>query len=260
MTKESERTGRRARRHNFRVQAPLLLALVVLWLVLWGHVDLISVATGILFSLLVVQVFYLPAVSLSGRFNILWFLAFCGLFLFRLLTASLQVAWFAVRPAAPPRSSVVAVPLRTRSDFMLTLVAEVSTLVPGSLFVEADRFKSIVYLHVLDGDSERKVRRARCEAYEFEGLLALALGTRDDIWRIDRDRVRRGLRPLPAGPRQRAHDREREAQLAKLTGEIPVVDASGAFRAPERAPSLREPEAAAEAVVLPARPEREESP
>lgn len=226
---DRSRAGRRRlRRYVLRVQAPLLLALVVLWLALWGHVDLISLATGIAFALGVVRVFHLPAVSLSGRFNPLWFLAFAGLFLGRLLAASFQVAWIALRPVRQPRSSVIRVPLRTRSDFILTLVAEVSALVPGSVLVETDRYASTLYLHVLDGDDEAKLRTARDEAHEFESLLALALGTRDDIWRIDRDRAARGLGRLPAGRRQLAHDLAREEQHARRTGEPRRIGPDGA--------------------------------
>lgn len=209
------RDARSVRRHRVRVQAPLLLALVALWLVLWGHVDVISVATGVLFSVLVVQVFYLPAVALSGRVNLWWSFAFFVVFMARLLRASIQVAWLAVRPAPPPGNSIIAVPLRTRSDFLLTLTAEVNILLPGSVVVEADRLGCVLYLHVIGCDSDEKVERAREEALDIERRLALALGSRDDIWRINRDRRAHGLPPIGDGPRQRAHEQLREAQLAE---------------------------------------------
>lgn len=207
------RPPRAVRKHDFRTQWPLLAALVVLWLVLWGHLDVISVTTGIVFSLLVVRVFYLPAVALSGRFDLLRSLQFFLVFLWRLTAASFQVAWIAVRPGAMPRNSVIAVPLRTRSDFVLTLTAEVNILVPGSVVVEADRLASVLYLHVIDCDTDEKVDAAVRNALEMEQGIALALGSRDDIWRINRDRRERGARLVCQSRRQRAHEAMRERQL-----------------------------------------------
>lgn len=205
---------RKALRHNIRTQLPLLIALVVLWLVLWGHVDVISVVTGIVFSVAVVRLFYLPAVALSGRFNILRAVHFLAIFLWRLTKASFEVARLAVRPKPLPRNSIVGVQLRTRSDFILTLTAEVNILVPGSVVVESDRLRSVIYLHVVNCDTDEKVERARLNALGIEQAIALALGSRDDIWRINRDRAAHGVRPVGASRAQRAHEQLREQQLA----------------------------------------------
>ena len=217
---------RAVRRHNLRTQLPLLVALVLLWLVLWGHVDLISVLTGVAFSLLVVRVFYLPAVALSGRFNLLRALQFFGWFLRRLTVASFQVAWLAVRPGPLPRNSIVAVPLRTRSDFILTLTAEVNILVPGSIVVEADRRGSVLYLHVIDCDTPQKVEAAVRDALESEQGITLALGSRDDIWRINRDRASHGLPRVGQSRGQRAHEATRDRQLDERRREL---EATGSF-------------------------------
>ncbi|KAB1659529.1 Na+/H+ antiporter subunit E [Pseudoclavibacter chungangensis] len=218
--KHHDRAERRTLRHNFRVQSPLLVALVLFWLVLWGHVDVISVVTGIVFSIAVVRVFYLPAVALSGRFNLWWFIVFLAVFMWRLTIASFQVAWLAVRPKPVPRSSVVAVPLRTRSDFILTLTAEVNILVPGSVVVEADRIGSVLYLHVIGADTDEKVAKAVEDALDIEERLALALGTRDDIWRINRDRREHGEAPVGLWRKQHAHEELRDEQLAERKREL----------------------------------------
>lgn len=206
--------SRQVRRHNLRTQLPLLIALIVLWLVLWGQVDVISVVTGIVFSVAVVRVFYLPAVALSGRFNPLRALEFFVMFIWRVSAASFQVAALAFRPKPLPGNSVIGVQLRTRSDFILTLTAEVNILVPGSVAVEADRMRSIVYLHVIDCDTDEKVAAAYRTALSIEQGLALALGSRDDVWRINRDRRLHGLKPVGQTPAQRAHEQMREQQLA----------------------------------------------
>lgn len=220
MMKVKDTSARKPRRHAILVQLPLLLALVAFWLVLWGHVDVISVVTGIIFSVIIVEVFYLPAVDLSGRINLWWTLVFFVKFVYRLVSASLIVAWLAVRPAKPPLGSVISVQLRTRSDFILTLTAEVNMLIPGSMVVEVDRMHSVLYLHVLDASTDESVESVKALALDVEEGLALALGTRDDLWRVNRDRVRRGLGPIGQSPAQKKHEAIRDKQFAH---DMPVI-------------------------------------
>ncbi|RRJ88345.1 Na+/H+ antiporter subunit E [Gulosibacter macacae] len=193
-------------------QLPLLVALVLLWLVLWGHVDVISVVTGIAFSVFVVRVFYLPPVELSNRFHLGWALVFLARFLWWVLRASVNVAWLALRPQKPPVSSIIAVRMRTRSDWLLTLAAEVNILVPGSVVVDVDRSLGVLYLHVLDADTPEEVEEARDFSFVIEEALTLALGSRDDLARVNRSRVDQGLKPLPISARQRRHEEALEAE------------------------------------------------
>ena len=66
-------------------------------------------------------------------------LLFLGYFAFELVVGSFSVAFAAFSPKAKGRSSVVAVQLATRSDFVMTLTAITISLVPGSIVVEVDR-------------------------------------------------------------------------------------------------------------------------
>ena len=110
--------------------------------------------------------------------------------------------------------------LRTRSDFILTLTAEVNMLIPGSMVVEVDRMHSVLYLHVLDASTDESVESVKALALDVEEGLALALGTRDDLWRVNRDRVRRGLGPIGQSPAQKKHEAIRDKQFAH---DMPVI-------------------------------------
>lgn len=177
-------TEKRRIRIGLWKQAPLLIALVVLWMLLWGAFSWLNLATGILLAVLVTRVFYLPPVELSGRFNPLWFLAFLLRFGAELVLASFQVAFQALGPRGIRTNSVIAVQLRTRSDFLLTVTAIAVSVIPGSLVVEVDREASILYLHVLGTRSERDIERARDSALSVELALVRALGSRDDMERM----------------------------------------------------------------------------
>lgn len=171
-------------RWRFTQQLPLLVALVVLWMLLWGEVTLLSVGSGFLVALVVTRLFYLPPVELSGRFNVLWFLAFLARFAFDVVVGSAVVAWQAVSPRRVRTNAIIGVPLRTSSDFVLTMTATVSTLVPGSVVIEVDRDASVLYLHVLGVPDERAIDRARSVVLRNERALVRAVGSRDDLAKV----------------------------------------------------------------------------
>ena len=167
-------------------QLPLLLVLVLLWMLLWGSLSVLTILTGVVVAIVVTRAFYLPPVELSGRFNPFWFLVFLGYFAFELVVGSFSVAFAAFSPKAKGRSSVVAVQLATRSDFVMTLTAITISLVPGSIVVEVDRGAGILYLHSLGADSDERIGRVRREVQRTEIRLVRALGSKDDVERVCR--------------------------------------------------------------------------
>jgi multicomponent Na+:H+ antiporter subunit E len=168
-------------------QIPMLIWLVVLWMLLWGSFTLLTLLTGAIVALLVTRVFYLPPLALSGRFNPWWALVFAVHFAYDLFRASIQVAWIAVDPRKVPRSSVVAVQLRSRSDLIMTLVSIAISLVPGSLVVEADRLRGVLYVHALATDTLDDVEYARATVLVVERRIVRALGSREDYERIEKE-------------------------------------------------------------------------
>jgi len=166
-------------------QLPLLVGLVVLWMFLWNQATVLAAATGIIVALLVTRVFPLPPVELSGRFDPWRAVVFLVVFVRDLVTASVQVSWQAVRPRGVRHNAIVAVQLHTRSDFIMTLVSEAVSLVPGSLIVEADRERSILYLHALSIDDDQQVESVRRNVLGVEERLVRVLGSTDDLRRIE---------------------------------------------------------------------------
>jgi multicomponent Na+:H+ antiporter subunit E len=165
-------------------QLPLIVVLVILWMLLWGNPSWLNLVTGLVLAVFVTRVFYLPPVDLTGRLHP-WHLAvFVGNFSFQLVTASFQVAAQAFVPRPVKRNAVIGVQLYTRSDLIMTLTAIALSLIPGSLVLEADREKSILYLHVLNTPTIDAVENARQQVLRIERRLVLALGSRDDLERL----------------------------------------------------------------------------
>jgi multicomponent Na+:H+ antiporter subunit E len=179
-------TDREQRQHvRWRIwqQLPLLVALVVLWMLLWGTISWISVLSGLIVAVVVTRVFYLPPVELSGRFNPLWFIVFLARFFVDLVAASFLVVAQAFRPRGIQSNAVIAVDLVTRSDFITTLTAITISLIPGSLVVEVDRDRSILYLHAIGIENLDEAERVRRRVLSVERSLVRAVGTRQDMER-----------------------------------------------------------------------------
>jgi multicomponent Na+:H+ antiporter subunit E len=60
---------------------------------------------------------------------------------------------------------------------VLTVVAEMVSLVPGSLVVEARRSTHTLFLHVLDARDMAGVEKMRAQVFALERRVVLALGT-----------------------------------------------------------------------------------
>ncbi len=174
----ASRDGRR--RVALVKQAPLLVALVVLWMLLWGSLTPLTIITGIVVAFVVTRTFYLPPVELANRFNPFWFAVFLGRFFGELIVASFQVALqaFARRPA--PYSAIVRVDLRTRSDFIMTGVSLAVSLVPGSVVLEVDRANARLYVHTLDISTAEEVEKAREHVLSLEHDLLRAWGSAEE--------------------------------------------------------------------------------
>ena len=162
-------------------QLPLIIALILLWMILWGTLSWLSLISGIIVAFVITRVFYLPPVDLAGRFNAWWAFRYLTYFLWHLAVASVQVTWLAVRRGPSPRTAILEVPLRTRSDFILTMVGLTVSLIPGSLVAEVDRFGSVLYLHVLNTPTEKEIQSMRRQAARIEELLIRAVGSREEL-------------------------------------------------------------------------------
>lgn len=179
MTTAPDTTAARLRT-PFLQTVPLLVALVVLWMLLWGSVSVLTILTGVILAVIVTRLFYLPPVELSGRFNLWWFLVFVGRVVVEMVIASFQVALQAFAREAMPTSAVVRVDLRTRSDFIMTGTAIAVSIVPGSVVLEIDRVNARLYIHALGARTVGAAEKARHHVLSLEHDLLRAWGSREE--------------------------------------------------------------------------------
>ncbi len=149
-----------------------LLWLLGVWLVLWSDLSVANVLSGLLVSGAIVATF---DGWRAGTVAIRPVRAarFAGHFLVKLVESSVVVAHTVVAPRGRIHTSIVAVPLRSGSDAMLTLVADAVNLTPGTLVLEVERDPPTLYLHALDGRDAARLRRS---VHRLEALAIDAFG------------------------------------------------------------------------------------
>lgn len=151
--------------------------LTLVWLALWGELSPLLVVGGVLVALLVCLAFPLPPLDLGSRVRPVPLLGVAARFLVDVVRASIQVAGVVLR-RRPVKNAVVAVDLETSSDFIMTLVAAMLSLVPGSVVVEARRSTHTLYLHVIDVPDAEAAESFRSDALALEQRLLRALPPR----------------------------------------------------------------------------------
>lgn len=179
-------TARRTLR-TLWVQLPFSVWLIAVWMMLWGQFTLLAAVTGIIVAILVTRVFRLPPVELSGRLNPWYLIVFAVLFLGAVVAGSLQVAWLVLRPRGRPRSAIMAVPLRTDDDLIMTHVGVTASLIPGSLVTDTDRDRRIIYLHVFGVESLDDVEKQRAQVLRWERRIVRAVGSREQYAQLRRE-------------------------------------------------------------------------
>ncbi|MBQ3358834.1 MAG: Na+/H+ antiporter subunit E [Microbacterium sp.] len=168
--------GKRHFWRDLRAQLPFLAWLVVLWMLLWGQFTLLAFVSGLVVAVFVTRVFRLPTVELSGRVNVFYAALFVVQFLWALLRGAVTVAIQVFDFRKQPGTAIIAVPLRYADDLVMTHVAVVSSLVPGSLVVEADRDRRVLYMHVIGVDGMDDVEKQRRIVLRWERRVVRALG------------------------------------------------------------------------------------
>ncbi|MBI9115840.1 Na+/H+ antiporter subunit E [Sanguibacter suaedae] len=186
------------RRRSIAAQWSTLVWLVAVWVMLWGDLSWANVLGGLALALLVTLVMPLPSIDFHGRLRPLGFLNLVFRFAVDLVAASVQVSMQAFRFGHTPRGAVVGVRLRSSSDLYLTLVAELASLVPGSLVIEAHRLTGMLYLHVLDVDVSGGVDAVRADTLALEERVMRAFASDEELLRAGIARRGRDQR-RPAG-------------------------------------------------------------
>lgn len=156
--------------------------LTAIWVLLWGNVSAANIVGGIAVGLVIMVLLPLPRVPVEGRIHVISLLELAVVFVYYAIKSSVSVAWLAIRPAAPPVTGVLRCRIAIKSDLVLTLFVDAMNLVPGTMVLEIDRTRRLLYVHVLDMGTQKAVDGFYAYVRRLEKLF-IAGFERDSDWK-----------------------------------------------------------------------------
>jgi multicomponent Na+:H+ antiporter subunit E len=165
----------------------LLFWLMLVWILLWGTVSAANIISGLAIALIITLLLPLPLVPIEGRVHPLSLMRLIGLVAWYLVVSSVQLAWLAIKPGPPPLSAVLRAPLAIKSDLVLALAVNIINLTPGTIVLEIDQVRRMIYVHVIDVGSDRAVNRFYRQITQIERLLVASF-EREEHWRPSAER------------------------------------------------------------------------
>jgi multicomponent Na+:H+ antiporter subunit E len=165
----------------------VLIWLMLVWILLWGTFSAANMLSGLVIALIITLLLPLPVVPVEGRLHPISLLGLIGMVGWYLVLSSLQLALLAVKPGPPPLSAVLRAHLAIKSDLVLALAVNIINLTPGTIVLEIDQVRRMLYVHVIDVGSDRAVKRFYSQIAQVERRL-IASFEREDHWRPSADR------------------------------------------------------------------------
>lgn len=167
---------------NVLLRVWVLCWLILVWILLWGTFSAANILSGLLVALVITLLLPLPAVPVEGKVHPLSLLRLLVTVGYYLVLSSVQIAFLAVRPGPPPLSAVLRAHLAVKSDLVLALAVNIFNLIPGTIVLEIDQSRRMLYMHVIDVGNERAVARFYDQVSQVERLLVRAF-ERENDWR-----------------------------------------------------------------------------
>ena len=155
-------------------------ALTLVWLLLWDRITVANAVGGVVVACVVLIVFPTASRVREARPAVirpLPTMRLAGYVLAQLAVSNGLVAREILSPRSHVRTGIVACRLRTDSPGLVTLLANIVALSPGTMTVEVRAEPPTLYVHVL---MLRDVAAARRGVAHLEHLVLRAFGTEDD--------------------------------------------------------------------------------
>ena len=146
-----------------------VVVLPLVWMALTGDFSPANFLIGFLVSSLALWISNpgagsAPAVVYLRR---VWrWLAFAGFFLGELVLASLRIFWDILTPRHRMRPAIIAIPLDLEGDVAVTFLANLITLTPGTLSLDIDEERRVLYVHAMYVDEVEDFRQDIKRRYE----------------------------------------------------------------------------------------------
>jgi multicomponent Na+:H+ antiporter subunit E len=166
-----------------RVRARVLeiVWLTVVWVLLWGTFTPLSIVGGVVVGVAVIAVFRFPAPGDRLPFRPLPLLGLLGYLAYDMVVSGVGVSWQTLRYGPAARGAVLAVPLLSRSDRVVAVIANSLSLSPGAMALQIDQEHGLWFVYALGPRDRAGVERTRRRTLDMQRRVIAALGTPDEL-------------------------------------------------------------------------------
>jgi multicomponent Na+:H+ antiporter subunit E len=172
-----------------RVLSVLWVAFV--WVLLWGSFSLLTVIGGVLVGIGITVLFRAGAVAHRLPLRPRALLGLVAFLARDLVVSSWDVSRQTLRYGPDVRGAILELPLLSRSDRVVALIAGAYTLSPGTLVLQIDHVGALWYIYVLGPRDRVAVEQARTRALDLQQRVLSAFATPDEIAEARRMRLGR---------------------------------------------------------------------
>lgn len=143
----------------------VLLALA--WVAMTGLFTPANLALGFVLGYLMLWLVQRARAPMTYFAKVRQVFGFVVFFLWELVKANMQVAYYILAPRRRMRPGVIAMPLDARTDMEITLLSNLITLTPGTLSLDVSADRRVMYIHSMYlGDETEEFRRRIKDGFE----------------------------------------------------------------------------------------------
>ena len=164
-----------------RVSVAMTLWLLLVWIAVFSSVQPLVLLSGVVLGVLIQIIFPLPLQRRLWHVRIGAFLILALRFVWDLIVAGAQVSWLVVT-GKQHEDGIVRCPTLSGNPVYMTILAAMSSMIPGTIVVKVEPFEKVMYLHVLDLKAHGGVQGVKKEVEDQEKRILLGL-TPDDVLR-----------------------------------------------------------------------------
>lgn len=150
------------------------IVMAVVWATVSGSSSLHNLLFGFVISILTLWLLRERLVGPGYVSRTRRVLSLVLLFLVELAKSAWRVALMVVRPKLDLQPGIFAYPLTVKSDWEITLLANLITLTPGTLSVDVSDDRSTLYVHAIDCSDVEAARRDIADGFEKKIMEAFA--------------------------------------------------------------------------------------
>ena len=145
----------------------LSLLLCVVWLLVQLSISIDQVLMGVIMGTIIPLItlrFWpdAPQVRNGGKL-----VRYMGVFLYDIVIANLQVAWWIIQPQRNLKPCFVYMPLEVEHPFTITVLASTISLTPGTVSSHVSGDRKLLIVHCLHSDNPEETMRQMKERYEL---------------------------------------------------------------------------------------------